>query len=94
MPSKKFTKFVRKGEFVNMPVKTLPGIGEKLGNKLIKKGYPNAMSVLLMFSRYPASDFKSWLRKTCGANNKAQEEVYCAVIRGLKQWQPHKRYSI
>ena len=68
----------------NKGVKCLPGIAKAYGNKLRDAGFPTARSVYDKFLALEKNEemFKSWLKSTCGANTKSQNECYSA----LKGW--------
>ncbi|KAK6997666.1 barrier-to-autointegration factor [Biomphalaria glabrata] len=81
--SKKHQNFVSEpmGE---KPVTDLAGIGEVLGKRLEENNYDRAYTVLgqfLLFKKDPEL-FKDWLKETCGANAKQQEDCYSC----LKEW--------
>ncbi|CAH8484626.1 unnamed protein product [Heterobilharzia americana] len=65
-------------------VEEIPGIGEKLGERLKAKGYDKAYIVLGQFLLLRCEEdlFKEWLSQTCGANSKQSGDCYTA----LKDW--------
>ncbi|TPP61507.1 Barrier-to-autointegration factor B [Fasciola gigantica] len=69
-------------DFVTEPigeklVTDLPGIGEKLGERLEAKGFEKAYTVLGQFLllRRDEELFKEWLKEACGANAKQAASV-------------------
>lgn len=76
-------------DFVTEPigeklVTDLPGIGEKLGERLEAKGFEKAYTVLGQFLllRRDEELFKEWLKEACGANAKQAGDCYTA----LRDW--------
>ncbi|CAD5123041.1 DgyrCDS11421 [Dimorphilus gyrociliatus] len=65
-------------------VTELAGIGEKFGERLREKGYDTAYTVLGQFLIMKKDEdcFKEWLKDTCGANAKYQNDCY----QCLKDW--------
>jgi len=65
-------------------VKDLAGIGDALGDRLCNKGFDKAYVVLGQFLLLKKNDelFKDWLKGTCGANSKQQNDCYTC----LKDW--------
>ena len=64
-------------------VKELPGIGDVLGDRLIRLGYDKAYILLGQYV-YLKNErkFKKWLHLACNANAKQQGDCY----RGLEAW--------
>ena len=67
-------------------VECLPGIGEAYGDKLRDAGFPTARSVYDKFLALEKK-FKSWLKSTCGANTKSQNDCYFALKEWCSQYQ-------
>lgn len=65
-------------------VKELAGIGEKLGERLMEKGFDKACVVLGQFLvlRKDEEMFTEWLKDTCNANSKQSGDCYNC----LKDW--------
>ncbi|KAK6182864.1 hypothetical protein SNE40_010452 [Patella caerulea] len=66
------------------PVTELSGIGETYGKKLAAEGFDKAYTVLGQFLLLKKEEemFKCWLKDTCGANSKQQNDCYTC----LKEW--------
>jgi hypothetical protein len=66
------------------PVTDLAGIGEVLGDRLMKEGYDKAYVVLGQFLllKKNQEDFEDWLKDICGANRKQSGDCY----QCLKDW--------
>ncbi|XP_019941463.1 barrier-to-autointegration factor [Paralichthys olivaceus] len=66
------------------PVMALAGIGEALGSRLEKKGFDKAYVVLGQFLVLKKDEelFRDWLKDTCQANSKQQNDCYGC----LKEW--------
>ncbi|KAK3702676.1 hypothetical protein RRG08_042664 [Elysia crispata] len=81
--SKKHRNFVTEpmGEKL---VTELAGIGEVLGKRLTEANYDKAYTVLGQFLLFKKEEelFKEWLKDTCGANAKQQNDC-CQCI---KEW--------
>ncbi|TGZ65963.1 hypothetical protein CRM22_005605 [Opisthorchis felineus] len=65
-------------------VTELPGIGERLGERLEAKGFEKASVVLGQFLllRRDEELFKDWLKEACGANAKQADDCFTA----LRDW--------
>ncbi len=66
------------------PVTKVPGIGKKLGAKLIDKGFDKAYKLLGKFLSIgkDETEFKQWLATETNANTLQQRECY----KGLRDW--------
>jgi hypothetical protein len=66
------------------PVTELAGIGEVLGERLLKEGYDKAYVVLGQFLllKKNEEDFKDWLKDICNANKKQADDCFMC----LKGW--------
>ncbi|KAK6182862.1 hypothetical protein SNE40_010451 [Patella caerulea] len=66
------------------PVTALPGISVNYGKKLAAKGFGKADTVLGKFLMLDKQEeaFKCWLKDTCAANCKQQNDCYMC----LKDW--------
>ncbi|KPP67047.1 barrier-to-autointegration factor-like [Scleropages formosus] len=79
--SKKHRDFVAE-PLGHKSVFVLPGIGKVLGERLVEKGFDKACMVLGQFLllRKNQGLFCEWLKSTCGANRKQQEDCYAALL--------------
>ncbi|XP_061601339.1 barrier-to-autointegration factor-like protein [Cololabis saira] len=81
--TRKHRDFVRE-PIEDKPVTALPGIGEVLGEKLVKKGFTKASALLghfVQMGRDPEK-FKAWLKETSGANDYQAD----LCTRALVEW--------
>ena len=67
-------------------VKRVPGIGKVYGDRLIAAGFHKAKSLLDKFLALEKneSSFKHWLKETCDANVRSQNECYFALNKWCK----------
>ncbi|XP_018584319.1 barrier-to-autointegration factor isoform X2 [Scleropages formosus] len=79
--SKKHRDFVAE-PLGHKSVFVLPGIGKVLGERLVEKGFDKACMILGQFLllRKNQALFCEWLKSTCGANRKQQEDCYAALL--------------
>ena len=69
-------------------VKSVPGIGVVYGERLKDAGFETAQSLLDEFLDLQRDEesFKQWLKDTCGANAKSQNECYFALDEWCNQY--------
>lgn len=69
----------------------MPGIGKVYGDGLRAAGFYTAQSVLNEFLALGKDQisFMQWLKKTCGANAKSQQDCYSALNEWCSMHCPH-----